>query len=87
MKETGWERGGVHLSDAGIEHWADADGQAAVVPAVRQPQLPAFVAAAQVQLSCRKHEREEAGRVWVSHRHTNALRKEAGAGTLARDKC
>ena len=31
MKGTGWERGGGHVSDAGIEHCAVADGQAAVV--------------------------------------------------------
>jgi hypothetical protein len=52
-----WEGDDVDLSNASVENGSDAHRQGGVVAAVRKPQLPALVAAAQIQLTCKKKRR------------------------------
>ena len=50
------------MSDAGVEHRSDVQGQVAVFPAIRQPKLSALVAAAYIKLPCRAAEKVSAQR-------------------------
>jgi hypothetical protein len=71
-----------HLSDFGGEYRGDGHGQAAVVFAVGEAKLPPLVAAAQIQLPCRRRRRKSSRR---RRRRVGACARDAAVVTTNLD--